>query len=77
MKVAIYGRPFNDPAVVPFIQQVFDSLAQHQVDIHVHKQLHDYLEGKISNVRYQVLQGQTFIKESIDVFITLGGDGTL
>jgi NAD+ kinase len=77
MKVAIYGRPFNDPAVIPFIQQVFDSLAQHRVEIYVHKQLHDYLEGQVAHVQYHILKGKTFVKEAIDVFITLGGDGTL
>jgi NAD+ kinase len=76
MRIAVYGRPFNDPAVVPFLQQVFDNLAQHQVEIYVHQQLYDYLEGKISNVDYKKLQDHGFIK-SIDVLVTLGGDGTL
>ncbi len=77
MKVAIYGRPFNDPAVIPYIQQVFDNLSQHKVEIYVHQQLHDYLSGKIINVKYHVLKDHGFIKKSIDVFFTLGGDGTL
>ncbi|HVV55162.1 MAG TPA: NAD kinase [Mucilaginibacter sp.] len=77
MRIALYGRPFNDSAVIPFIQQVFDNLTQHGVEIFVHRQLHDYLSGKISNVHYKLLKGTAFIKESIDVFITLGGDGTL
>ena len=77
MKVAIYGRPFNDAAVIPFIQQVFDNLSQHNVEIYVHQQLHNYLSGKIINVKYHVLKDQGFIKKSIDVFFTLGGDGTL
>ena len=77
MKIAIYGRPFNDPAVIPYIQQVFDHLAQHGVVIYVHRQLHDYLADKITNVKYDILKGHDYIKESIDVFLTLGGDGTL
>lgn len=76
MRIAVYGRPFNDPAVLPFLQQVFDSLAQHHVEIYVHQQLHGYLEGKISNVDYEKLKDHGFIK-SIDVLLTLGGDGTL
>lgn len=76
MRIAVYGRPFNDPAVVPFLQQVFDNLAQHHIEIYIHPQLHDYLEGKISNVDYKKLEDHGFIK-SIDVLITLGGDGTL
>ncbi|HZX57591.1 MAG TPA: NAD kinase [Mucilaginibacter sp.] len=77
MKVAIYGRPFNDEAVIPYIQQVFDNLSQHKVEIYVHQQLHDYLAGKIVGVKYHVLQDHSFIKKSIDLFFTLGGDGTL
>jgi NAD+ kinase len=77
MRIAIYGRPFNDLAVIPYIQQVFDSLAQHNAEIYVHQQLHDYLEGKIVNVKYHVLQNHGFIRKHIDVFLTLGGDGTL
>jgi len=77
MKVAIYGRPFNEPTVIPFIQQVFDSLAQHQADIYVHKQLHDYLGDKIAHVQYHILTGKAFTRDAIDVVITLGGDGTL
>jgi NAD+ kinase len=77
MKIAVYGRPFNDPAVIPHIQQVFDNLAQHNVGIYVHQQLHDYLADKITSVEYDILKDHNFIRESIDVFLTLGGDGTL
>src|SRR3569833_1757418 len=77
MRVAIYGRPFNDSAVLPFIQQVFDSLSQHNAEIYVHQQLHGYLDGKIINVKYHVLKDHGFIRKFIDVFLTLGGDGTL
>jgi NAD+ kinase len=77
MKIAIYGRPFNDPAVLPYIQQVFDVLAQHKVDIYLHKQLYDYLDGKIRGVKYDVLGDHDHLRKSIDVLITLGGDGTM
>jgi NAD+ kinase len=77
MKVAIYGRPFNEPAVLPYIQQVFDNLAHHKVEIYVHQQLYDYLDGKILKVKYQLLKDHNFVKSAIDVFLTLGGDGTL
>ncbi len=77
MKIAIYGRPFNDSAVIPYIQQVFDVLAQHNVEIYVHQQLHDYLDGKIKAVKYDILKDQGYLRKSIDVLLTLGGDGTL
>ena len=77
MKIAIYGRPFNDNAVLPYIQQVFDNLAKHKVDVYVHHQLHAYLKTNISTLQYKVLDPDDKIKGLIDLFITLGGDGTL
>ena len=77
MKIAVYGRQFNDQAVLPYIQQVFDSLSLHSVEIYVHHQLNKYLAGKIDTVIYNVLNEGDQIKGLIDVFITLGGDGTL
>jgi len=77
MKIAIYGRQFNDPVVLPFIQQVFDNLSLHHVDIYVHHQLHNYLKDNLSTIQYKVLDPNDKIKGFIDLFITLGGDGTL
>ena len=77
MRIAIYGRPFNDPAVLPFIQQVFDALTLHGVDIYVHRQLHTYLNGNLNTVKYSVLEQTDQIKGFIDIFLTLGGDGTM
>jgi len=77
MRIAIYGRPFNDNAVLPYIQQVFDNLVQHRAEIYVHHQLHTYLKDNISAVQYKVLGPNDNIKGLIDLFISLGGDGTL
>lgn len=77
MKIAIYGRQFNDPVVFPYIQHVFDSLLQHNVEVYVHHQLNKHLEDKISTVAYKILKEGDQIKGFIDVFLTLGGDGTL
>ncbi|MDB5110662.1 MAG: ppnK [Mucilaginibacter sp.] len=77
MRIAVYGRPFNDSAVLPYIQQVFDNLSQHEVEIYVHQQLNDYLSGKINTVAYNVLKSDQQVKGFIDLFLTLGGDGTL
>lgn len=75
MKIAIYGRQFNLD-VVPFVQEVFDNLAQHNVEIYVHPQLNEHITDSIKNVTYHVLDMDK-VKGLIDVFITLGGDGTM
>ncbi len=77
MKIAVYGRPFNDQAVISFIQEVFDSLSSHQVQVYVHHQLFSYLQDKIDTSAFNALQEGEPIKGFIDAFITLGGDGTL
>jgi NAD+ kinase len=77
MKIAIYGRQFNDPVVLPFIQQVFDNLKLHGVEIYVHHQLHNYLKDNLSTIQYSVLDPADQLKGFIDLFLTLGGDGTL
>ena len=76
MKIAIYGRPFN-LEVLPYVQEIFDNLEQHGVDIYVHHLLADFLSGKIVNVPYEVLKVDDNIRGFIDLFLTLGGDGTL
>lgn len=77
MKIAIYGRQFNDPQVFPYIREVFDILMLHKVDIYIHHQLNDYLQGNVDTSPYLVLKPTEVIKDFIDVFITMGGDGTL
>jgi NAD+ kinase len=77
MKIAIYGRQFND-TVLPYVQQVFNQLAQHDVQIYVFKDLDEFLAGKVTIPQSH----KTFVKNDtfkgvIDVFLTLGGDGTL
>ena len=77
MKIAIYGRQFTDPVVLPYIRQIFDNLIIHKVEIYVHHQLHDFLQDQIKPVQYKILGPGDKIKGFIDLFITLGGDGTL
>jgi NAD+ kinase len=77
MNIAIYGRPFNDTVVVPYIREVLDILTQHSVEIYVHHQLHNYLKDNITGAQYNVLAPGDKIKGVIDLFLTLGGDGTL
>ncbi|GGH03440.1 NAD kinase [Mucilaginibacter phyllosphaerae] len=77
MKIAVYGRQFNDPSVFPYVRQVFDSLTQHNVEICVHPQLKEYLQGNIDTSAYKLLNCSQSVKKDIDVFLTLGGDGTL
>ena len=46
MKIAIYGRQFNNN-VLPHVQQVFDSLAEHSVETFVYDRYNHFISGKI------------------------------
>lgn len=77
MKIALYGRDFND-SVLPFIQEVFDTLTEYHVDIFVFKKFHSFINNKVAlppHVKtfevHSDLIGQT------DVLLSLGGDGTI
>lgn len=76
MNIAIYGRQFNQDAL-PYVQEVFDNLAHHGVEVYVHHQLNEFITDKIRTPTYHVLKEVDNVKDHIDVFITLGGDGTM
>jgi len=76
MRIAIYGRQFSNDAI-PLVQEVFDNLAHHEVEIYIHHQLNECIIGKINTPKYYVLNAGDTIKGFIDIFLTLGGDGTL
>ena len=77
MKIAIYGRQFNN-SVLPYVQQVFTQLEEHGVEIYIFKDLDAFLSGKIVfSYPYQTFEKKQDLKGIIDVFLTLGGDGTL
>ena len=75
MRIVVYGRQFND-SVLPFAQKVFEQL-QGKAEVFIHPLLQEFLDGKISHFDYPVLDLSIPLKGYIDLFLTLGGDGTL
>lgn len=78
MKIAIYGRQFNN-TVLPYVQQVFDTLAQHDIDTFVYDKYNHFISGKIYfPKKFHVYRSYAdLISADVDVMISLGGDGTL
>ncbi len=76
MRIAVYGRQFND-SVLPYVQLLFDSLSGHGAEVYVHPVLSGFLQEKLEHTNYRILEPGCQIKDFIDVFITLGGDGTM
>lgn len=77
MKIGIYSRQFND-TVLPYVQQVFNALVLHEVEIYIYSDLDQFLSGKITiSSPYHTFTKKQPLKGLIDVLLTLGGDGTL
>lgn len=78
MKIAIYGRQFID-TVLPHVQQVFNILAEHNIETYVHDKFSLFLKDKINSTKklHTFQNHQDLLSAKIDVMISLGGDGTL
>jgi len=77
MKIAIYGRDFNN-SVLPFVQQVFDTLVANQIEITVYQKFFDFVKNKLVLPQNIVtFTGHKELLSKADILLSLGGDGTL
>ncbi|RZL55479.1 MULTISPECIES: NAD kinase [Pedobacter] len=77
MRIAIYGRDFND-TVLPYVQEVFDYLATHNIQPVLYSKFKTSLHGKIKLPANTVIfHNHKELKDHADVLLSLGGDGTL
>ena len=77
MRIAIYGRDFND-SVLPFVQEVFNALAAHQIEISVYLKFYNYIKNKVSLPSNLItFSNHKELLNETDVLLSLGGDGTL
>jgi NAD+ kinase len=76
MRIAVYGRQFND-SVLPYAQTVFEQLKLNNADVCVHPLLNEFLSQKFPDFNFTVLNEEIPLKGYIDLFLTLGGDGTI
>lgn len=77
MKIAIYGRDFND-SVLPFVQEVFDALVENKITIFIYQRYHNFIKNKIKlPSELTTFNGYQELINQADVLLSLGGDGTL
>ena len=78
MKIAIYGRQFNN-SVLPYVQQVFDTLAKFDIEPYIFDQYNQFIFGKIFFPKdVHIFKNYTdLVSSKVDVVISLGGDGTM
>ncbi|RZK20079.1 MAG: NAD(+) kinase, partial [Flavobacterium sp.] len=77
MKIALYGRDFNDN-VLPFVQEVFNALAVNQIEVTVYQKFFDFVNHKITlPANISTFSGHKELISKADILLSLGGDGTL
>lgn len=77
MKIAIYGREFND-SVLPFVQQVFKALSLYKIEVVVYTKFYNFLKNKVTlPENISTFSGHKELLAKGDVLLSLGGDGTL
>lgn len=77
MKIAVYGRQFNN-SVLPFVQQVFDCLASENVEPFIFDKFNQFISGKVFfPKKFHIFKNHEELKGQVDVMISLGGDGTM
>jgi NAD+ kinase len=78
MRIAIYGRDFND-SVLPFVQQVFNALALYKIEILVFSKFDNFIKNRITLPPNSAVfsNHEELLANKADVLLSLGGDGTL
>ena len=76
MKIAIYGRKYNDSATV-YMQQLIDCLVENQVEIVIYSAFQAFLGPRVNLPKnIEIFNSYDELKE-VKYLISVGGDGTL
>ena len=77
MKIAIYGKSLED-SVIPYVQKLFDLLAQKKIEVLIFKGFYKEVSNKIKLSKLIFpFKSHKEIRDKVDYFFSLGGDGTL
>ncbi|MFL2563778.1 MAG: NAD kinase [Flavobacteriales bacterium] len=77
MKVAVYGKQFQQE-VAPFVHELFLELEKAQMEVIVYEPFYNFLSQQIRlNLFLGTYNSYEELKNNIDLFISVGGDGTI
>jgi len=77
MKLAIYGRSFNE-SFIPVIQSLFDRLAMQNAEVFIFEAFYSYLKPRINfSFPVKTYHGLADMKYWPDYLISIGGDGSM
>lgn len=76
MRLAVHGKEFNRQSA-PYFVKMFEVLFQHKADVLVSEKFKSHLKGAaFSNFKLKTFAPGDSLR-NVDVFISVGGDGTL
>ena len=77
MKVAVYGKEFQKE-VAPFVYELFLELEKAEMDVLVYEPFYNFLSQQMHlNLFLRTYNSHEELKKNIDLFISVGGDGTI
>ncbi len=77
MRVAVYGKQFQKE-VAPFVQELFQELEKANMEVLVFEPFYNFLSQQMSmNLFLGTYNTYEELKVGIDLFISVGGDGTI
>lgn len=77
MRVAVYGKQFQQE-VAPFVLELFQELEKENMEVLVYEPFFDFLSKQINlNLFLGTYNTYEELKDNIDLFISVGGDGTI
>lgn len=77
MRVAVYGKQFQKE-VAPFVQELFQELEKANMEVLVFEPFYNFLSHQMSMTLFLgTYNTYEELKEGIDLFISVGGDGTI
>jgi len=75
MRIAVHGKEFNRVSA-PFISHIFETLNVHKAELFVSAKFSQFLKKPLIKAEFQVYQQGSDLN-NIELFISIGGDGTL
>ena len=77
MKVAVYGKQFQQE-VAPFVYELFLELEKAEMEVLVYEPFYNFLSQQMHlNLFLGTYNSHEELKKNIDLFISVGGDGTI
>ena len=77
MKVAVYGKQFQQE-VAPFVHELFIELEKAHMEVLVYEPFYNFLSQQINlNLFLGTYNSYNELKKDVDLFISIGGDGTI